>query len=94
MTKLNLGEEFPIFRNARIRPSDDVGSMRAEIDFEYNDQITLGMETQIILNWPRQAFAALPVSLVLSVVRFSGTVSFPCLLIHWVLTILSSSLLN
>lgn len=76
MTKLNLGEEFPIFRNARIRPSDDVGSMRAEIDFEYNDQITLGMETQIILNWPRQAFAALPVSLVLSVVRFSGTVCF------------------
>ncbi|KAI7880631.1 hypothetical protein K492DRAFT_237146 [Lichtheimia hyalospora FSU 10163] len=75
VTKLNLGEEFPIFRNARIRPSDDVGSMRAEIDFEYNDQITLGMETQIILNWPRQAFAALPVSLVLSVVRFSGTLT-------------------
>ena len=48
---------------------------RAEIDFEYNDQITLGMETQLILNWPKQAFAALPVSLLLSVVRFSGTVS-------------------
>lgn len=48
---------------------------RAEIDFEYNDQVTLGIETQLILNWPRQAFAVLPVSLVLSVVRFSGTVS-------------------
>ncbi|KAI9321219.1 hypothetical protein BX666DRAFT_1850525, partial [Dichotomocladium elegans] len=75
VTELNMGEEFPIFRNARIRPSDDVGSMRAEIDFEYNDQITLGIETQIILNWPRKAFAALPVSLVLSVVRFSGTLT-------------------
>ncbi|KAG0178334.1 ERMES complex subunit mmm1 [Apophysomyces sp. BC1034] len=77
VTELNLGEEFPIFSSARIRPSDDIGSMRAEIDFEYNDQITLGIETQVILNWPRQAFAALPVSLVLSVVRFSGTLINP-----------------
>ncbi|KAL0073530.1 hypothetical protein F4703DRAFT_1799638 [Phycomyces blakesleeanus] len=75
VTELNLGEEFPIFSSARIRPSDDIGSMRAEIDFEYNDQITLGIETQLILNWPRQAFAALPVSLVLSVVKFSGTLT-------------------
>ncbi|KAI8646752.1 hypothetical protein BD408DRAFT_428447 [Parasitella parasitica] len=73
--ELNLGEEFPIFSNARIRSSDDVGSMRAEIDFEYNDQVTLGIETQLILNWPKQAFAALPISLVLSVVRFSGTLT-------------------
>lgn len=51
-----------------------VPMQRAEIDFEYNDQITLGIETQIILNWPKQAFAALPVYLILSVVRFSGTV--------------------
>ncbi|KAF7720875.1 ERMES complex subunit mmm1 [Apophysomyces ossiformis] len=57
--------------NDGVRPS----FLRAEIDFEYNDQITLGIETQAILNWPRQAFAALPVSLVLSVVRFSGTLT-------------------
>ncbi|KAI9255181.1 hypothetical protein BDA99DRAFT_518107 [Phascolomyces articulosus] len=75
VTELKLGEEFPIFSSARIRPSDDIGSMRAEIDFEYNDQITLGMETQLILNWPKKAFAALPVSLLLSVVRFSGTLT-------------------
>ncbi|ORY93169.1 hypothetical protein BCR43DRAFT_444856, partial [Syncephalastrum racemosum] len=75
VTELSLGEEFPIFSSARIRPSDDVGSMRAEIDFEYNDQITLGIETQIILNWPKQAFAALPVSLLLSVARFAGTLT-------------------
>ncbi|CAO3607190.1 unnamed protein product [Mucor hiemalis] len=75
VTELNLGEEFPIFSNARIRRSDEIGSMRAEIDFEYNDQVTLGVETQVILNWPKPAFAALPVSLVLSVVRFSGTLT-------------------
>ncbi|CAO3595900.1 unnamed protein product [Absidia cylindrospora] len=75
VTELNLGDEFPIFSNARIRPSDEIGSMRAEIDFEYNDQATLGIETQVILNWPRQSFAALPVSLLLSVVRFSGTLT-------------------
>lgn len=27
VTELNLGEEFPIFSRARIRPSDDLGSM-------------------------------------------------------------------
>lgn len=27
VTDLSLGEEFPIFSNARIRPSDDIGSM-------------------------------------------------------------------
>ncbi|KAI9357158.1 hypothetical protein BD770DRAFT_443852 [Pilaira anomala] len=75
VTELNLGEEFPIFSNAKIRRSDEIGSMRAEIDFEYNDQVTLGIETQLILNWPKQAFAALPISLVLSVVRFSGTLT-------------------
>ncbi|CAO3697187.1 unnamed protein product [Rhizopus stolonifer] len=75
VTELNLGQEFPIFSRARIRSSEEVGSMRAEIDFEYNDQVTLGIETQLILNWPRQAFAVLPVSLVLSVVRFSGTLT-------------------
>ncbi|KAI7898551.1 uncharacterized protein BX663DRAFT_524539 [Cokeromyces recurvatus] len=75
VTELNLGEEYPIFSNARIRRSDEVGSMRAEIDFEYNDQITLGIETQLILNWPKPSFAALPISLILSVVRFSGTLT-------------------
>ncbi|KAI8075322.1 hypothetical protein BC940DRAFT_288026 [Gongronella butleri] len=75
VTDLNLGDEFPILNNARIRPSDELGSMHAEIDFEYNDQVTLGIETQVILNWPRIAIAALPVSLVVSVVRFSGTLT-------------------
>ncbi|KAI8976453.1 hypothetical protein BDB01DRAFT_802919 [Pilobolus umbonatus] len=75
VTELNLGEEFPIFSNARIRRSDEIESMRAEIDFEYNDQVTLGITTQLILNWPRDAFAALPISLVLSVVKFSGTLT-------------------
>lgn len=27
VTELSLGDEFPIFSNARIRPSDDIGSM-------------------------------------------------------------------
>ncbi|KAI9472346.1 MAG: hypothetical protein EXX96DRAFT_530474 [Benjaminiella poitrasii] len=75
VTELNLGEEFPIFSNARIRQASEIGSMRAEIDFEYNDQVTLGIETQLILNWPKPAFAVLPISLILSVVRFSGTLT-------------------
>ncbi|KAH8554052.1 hypothetical protein BGW37DRAFT_483329 [Umbelopsis sp. PMI_123] len=75
VTELSLGDEFPIFSNARIRPSDDIGSMRAEIDFEFSDQLSVGIETQLILNWPKVDFAALPVSLLLSVIRFSGTLT-------------------
>ncbi|RUS22587.1 hypothetical protein BC937DRAFT_88348 [Endogone sp. FLAS-F59071] len=84
VTELNLGDEFPIFSNARIRPSDDLGQMvgcffpkpmsswqnsiftpRAEIDFDFNDQLSLGIDTHILVNWPKPRFAALPVSLVL-----------------------------
>lgn len=37
--------------------------------------MSIGVETQLILNWPKVDFAALPVSLLLSVVRFSGTLT-------------------
>jgi len=34
----------------------------------------LGIETSVLINWPRPRIAALPVSLVLSVVKFQATV--------------------
>jgi len=73
VTRLDIGEEFPIFNNARIRPADTIGRMRVEVDCDYSDQITLGIDTQILLNWPKPKIAVLPISLVLSVVKFSAT---------------------
>ncbi|KAG9292851.1 hypothetical protein G9A89_016213 [Geosiphon pyriformis] len=75
VTRLSLGEEYPVFSNARIKQTNTLGSLRVEIDCEYNDQITLGFDTQILINWPRPRIAVLPISLVLSVIKFSATIA-------------------
>ncbi|RKO91483.1 hypothetical protein BDK51DRAFT_7267, partial [Blyttiomyces helicus] len=48
---------------------------RAEIAFDFSDQIMVGVETQVLVNWPKPYMAALPVSLTVSVVKFSGTLA-------------------
>ena len=53
-------------------------TLQAHLDVELNDTITLGLETKLILNYPRPLAAALPVSLVVEVTRFRGTVSIVC----------------
>lgn len=52
------------------------GRLQARMDVDLSDVITLGIETTLMLNWPRPRVAVLPVALAVSVVRFSGTVSF------------------
>jgi maintenance of mitochondrial morphology protein 1 len=56
----------------------DGGSARlqARMDVDLSDVITLGMETTLNLNYPKPFAAVLPVALAVTVVRFSGTVSY------------------
>lgn len=89
VTEINLGEEFPIFSNCRIIPVQDDGSavgtgetpsvegtrLQARLDMDLNDVITLGIETKLVLNYPKPVVAVLPVALAVSVVRFRGTLS-------------------
>ncbi|RHZ81115.1 hypothetical protein Glove_123g156 [Diversispora epigaea] len=75
VTKLEIGEEYPIFSNARIRPTELMGRIRGEINCDFNDQITIGINTQILINWPKSSIAVLPVSLALSVIKFSATIN-------------------
>ncbi len=90
VTDLTLGEEFPIFSNCRVSPieEDDNGGsaggadagaggrLQACMDVDLSDDsITLGLETKILLNYPKPRTAVLPVALAVSVVRFSGTLS-------------------
>jgi maintenance of morphology protein 1 len=79
VTEISLGEEFPIFSNCRIWPMDDDkggnGRLQARMDVDLSDFITLGVETKLILNYPKPLTAVLPVALAVSVARFSGTVS-------------------
>lgn len=48
---------------------------RIEIDIDYSDHVSLGIETKVLVNFPKPKFAIIPVSLALALVRFSATVS-------------------
>lgn len=87
VTEINLGEEFPIFSNCRVIPVDEQGMplkdlrgdrnerLQARMDVDLGDVLTLGIETKLVLNYPKPFVAVLPVALAVSVVRFSGTLS-------------------
>jgi maintenance of morphology protein 1 len=87
VTEINLGEEFPIFSNCRVIPVDEHGTpikelrgdrgerLQARMDVDLGDVLTLGIETKLMLNYPKPFTAGLPVALAVSVVRFSGTLS-------------------
>lgn len=87
VTELRLGEDFPIFSNCRIisvegnsdgsasQSRAEAGRLQARMDVDLSDCITLGVETKLVLNYPKPMLAVLPVALSVSVVRFSGTVT-------------------
>ncbi|KAL8699128.1 MAG: hypothetical protein Q9201_006177 [Fulgogasparrea decipioides] len=81
VTEVSLGEDFPILSNCRVHPVDDGSAgpdearLQARMDVDLSDVITLGVETKIMLNWPKPLTAVLPVALAVSIVRFSGTLS-------------------
>ncbi|KAF1972261.1 hypothetical protein BU23DRAFT_508720 [Bimuria novae-zelandiae CBS 107.79] len=90
VTEIALGDEFPIFSNCRVMPAEEgflstggsggisgteEGRLQARMDVDLSDIITLGIETTLVLNWPKERVAILPVALAVSVVRFSGTLA-------------------
>ncbi|EXJ85409.1 hypothetical protein A1O1_05773 [Capronia coronata CBS 617.96] len=82
ITEISLGEEFPIFSNVRVIAVEDEassttgGRLQALMDVDLSDDnLTLAIETALILNYPKPFSAVLPVALSVSVVRFSGTLS-------------------
>ncbi|KAL8674373.1 MAG: hypothetical protein Q9168_001233 [Polycauliona sp. 1 TL-2023] len=81
ITEISLGEDFPILSNCRVHPVDDgttepnAARLQARMDVDLSDLITFGIETKMVLNWPRPLTAVLPIALAVSIVRFSGTLS-------------------
>ncbi|KAJ3100082.1 ERMES complex subunit mmm1 [Phlyctochytrium planicorne] len=75
ITDFTLGDEYPILKSARMRFAEHSSNLRAEISFIFDDQITIGIDTQVLINWPKPLIASLPVSLALSVIKFSGTLA-------------------
>jgi len=86
VTELCLGEDFPRFRACRVELVDDdddaqgggggEGRLQARMDVELGDDgVGLGVETKVVLNYPRLRAAVLPVALAVAVVRFRGTLA-------------------
>ena len=82
ITEISLGEEFPIFSNCRVialedeTPGQTGGRLQALMDVDLSDDnLTLAIDTSLILNYPKPFSAILPVALAVSVVRFSGTLA-------------------
>ncbi|KAF7558635.1 hypothetical protein G7046_g5512 [Stylonectria norvegica] len=67
---LGNGKNFDPITAAR-----DGTRLQARMDVDLGDQLTLAVETKLLLNYPKKLTAVLPVALAVSVVRFSGTLS-------------------
>ncbi|CCE73127.1 Piso0_000147 [Millerozyma farinosa CBS 7064] len=73
ITEIDIGDDFPIFSNCRIKHSKDgSGRLEAKIDVDLADTLTFGIETKLVLNHPKPFTAVLPIHLSVSIVRFSG----------------------
>ena len=91
VTDVDLGAAFPLFSNCRVRPvaatgADEDGDewgggkggggrLQAHMDVDLSDCLSLGVETTLVLNYPRPRTAVLPVALRVEVARFAGTLS-------------------
>ena len=81
VTEVSLGEEFPIFSNCRVIEVEDEsasaqsgGRLQALMDVDLSDDnLSLAIDTSLLLNYPKPFSAVLPLALAVSVVRFSGT---------------------
>ncbi|KAA1078978.1 ERMES complex subunit mmm1 [Puccinia graminis f. sp. tritici] len=74
VTEVEFGKEYPVCTNARVRPADETGRMRIEIDIDYSDRVTLAIETKVVVNFPTARFAVLPISLGLTLNQLSATI--------------------
>ncbi|PWN42848.1 hypothetical protein IE81DRAFT_312939 [Ceraceosorus guamensis] len=75
VSSVDIGASFPKLSDVRVRPSDEVGSLRIEAELDYADALELCISTNLVINFPRPRFAVLPIELGVLIERFSGTVS-------------------
>ncbi|CDO94948.1 unnamed protein product [Kluyveromyces dobzhanskii CBS 2104] len=74
ITEVDIGDDFPIFSNCIIQysPNSNNKRLEAKIDIDLSDRLALGIETRLLLNYPKPFSAALPIKLTVSVVRFQA----------------------
>ena len=74
ITEVDIGDDFPIFSNCIIQysPNSNKKRLEAKIDIDLSDRLALGIETRLLLNYPKPLSAALPIKLTVSIVRFQA----------------------
>lgn len=73
VTDIDIGCRYPRFSHARVRPSKHALGTLIELDFEYIDALTLGIDTRLWLHFPHWRFASLAAAMCVRVDRFAGT---------------------
>lgn len=74
ITELDIGHDFPIFSNCRIQysPNSNRRKLEAKIDIDLNDRLAVGIETRLLLNYPKPVTASLPINVTVSIIRFQA----------------------
>eukprot|EP01135_Chromosphaera_perkinsii_P004725 Nk52_evm36s294 gene=Nk52_evmTU36s294 len=84
VSEFDLGSSIPIVQRIRLvagrdgSPVDLNSEMYVCMDIEYSGNAQLGIETELILNWPVPMSAALPVGLSVSIAKLEGVVMLKC----------------
>lgn len=81
---LSLGDGFPVFSHCRVLPHQHNSSqLRAEMLVSLTDNINCTVDTKLLLNFPKPAFATLPLSITVRICKFVGKVSlFTTLIVY------------
>ncbi|KAJ1923167.1 ERMES complex subunit mmm1 [Tieghemiomyces parasiticus] len=71
----HLGSSLPIVKSVKVVPLVAENALQWHLNVDLADQLTVGIDTKVLLNWPKASLAALPVSLSVTLARFTGTVT-------------------
>eukprot|EP01137_Pigoraptor_chileana_P035866 Opistho-2@30556 len=81
---LSIGEVLPTIDGVSISVGGSNGDKPSDMelsvffDVSYNGPLSLAIDTELVLNWPAQRLAALPISLAVSLLGFGGKFRLHC----------------
>lgn len=73
VTDIDFGNAYPVFSNAKFRPAGRMQGLRLEVDVDYVDRISLGLDTKLLLNFPHFRFGSLAIAVCVRIERITGT---------------------
>lgn len=74
VTSVHLGSKYPNVCGVKVNYSES-GRIRTDFKLEWSDEISIGLEGLVAVNWPVDLFAGLPFQLSVLLVKMSGVLS-------------------